>query len=263
METIEITSGKGVNANTYVITIFTRAEFCTERFDYNPGEHALFAGPTQNGKTTLAFELAEQVISPELPIIVAVSKPRDPTTTKFSTRLGLERIDEWPPPPVKIFGDKPSGHVLWPKFGNLHEDAENCARVHRSMLAERYSAAAKSTRRKPVAGILMMDDTVTLSKVMKLDREMTTYLTMAGAMDLGMWVFVQKPTGAGETALWAYGNSEHVFLFSDPDRRNQQRYDEIGGFDPNIVTAACAILKPYQCLYLRRTGRQICIVDSK
>lgn len=263
MQEITIPMGTGRTATAVPIVVFSREEFCQERFDYKAGQHVVFAGPTQNGKTTLAFQLAEEVISPDLPIIVAVSKPRDPTTTKFANRLNLKRITDWPPPPPKPFTDKPSGHILWPEFGNLETDAANCARVHREMLAERYSAAAKSTQKKPVRAILMMDDTVTLSKVMGLDREMTTYLTMAGAMELGMWVFVQKPTNAGNTAIWAYGNSEHVFLFNDPDRKNQERYDEIGGMDPRLITALAKALKPYQCLYLRRTGRQICIVDSK
>lgn len=262
MQTVQIRVGTGRNAATYTLDVMPREYFCERRFIYSAGEHVVFGGPTQNGKTTLAFQLAEPNISPELPLYVAVSKPRDPTTTKFAKKLGLPIIRSWPPPPTKYFADAPPGYVIWPEFGDLKTDAANCSAVHGEMLRERYAAAAKSTPKKPVAAILMMDDTRTLSKVMKLDSEMVIYLTMAGAMDLGMWVFVQKPTGAGETALTAYGNSEHVFLFNDPDRKNQIRYDEIGGFSPALVTAAADALKPYQALYIRRTGRQMCIVDS-
>jgi len=82
-------------------------------------------------------------------------------------------------------------------------------------------------------------------------------------MGLGMWAFVQKPTDSGRAAIWAYGASEHVFLLRDPDRRNQQRYDEIGGVDPQVVRDATNSLKPYQLLYLKRTEGFICVVDSK
>lgn len=101
------------------------------------------------------------------------------------------------------------------------------------------------------------------SKILGLDREMTTILAMSGAMGLGMWTFVQKPTDSGQAAIWAYGASEHVFLTKDPDRRNQARYNEIGGIDGNYVTQVTKSLKPYQFLYIKRTGSFVCIVDGE
>jgi hypothetical protein len=81
-------------------------------------------------------------------------------------------------------------------------------------------------------------------------------------MKLGGWYFVQKPTGSGNAAIWAYGNSYHVFLSRDKDRRNRVRYDEIGGFDRNQVSEITLRLEPYQFLYLNMDG-EMCIVDSK
>jgi len=91
---------------------------------------------------------------------------------------------------------------------------------------------------------------------------MTTHLAMAGAMKVGGWYFVQKPTGSGNAAVWAYGNSQHIFLSRDKDRRNRIRYDEIGGFDRNQVSEITLRLKPFQFLYLNGDG-EMCIVDSR
>jgi hypothetical protein len=82
-------------------------------------------------------------------------------------------------------------------------------------------------------------------------------------MNLGIWVFVQKPTNSGDTPLWAYGNAEHIFLFKDPEERNRQRFDEFGGISSGYVDDVVMQLEPYQALYIRRTGGVMCIVDKE
>lgn len=241
--------------------VFSREEFAETRWDYKAGEHVLFAGPTQNGKTSLAFELLDQCATPTLPAYVGVSKPKDPVTTREGERLGFRRVSEWPPPKKmgELFGgEKPRGYLVWPKFGDMDTDVERCAILTRKLLKDRYAAGMHDKK-----AILVMDDTVTKSKLMGLDQEMTTVLAMAGAMDIGLWVFVQKPTDSGRTALWSYGQSEHVFIAADPDRKNQLRYDEIGGVDPKILMRAATQLQPYEFIYVKRTGRFICIVGAK
>lgn len=241
--------------------VIPRDEFVSTRFDYKAGQHVVFGGPTGRGKSQLAFALLEYAATPECPAYVAVSKPHDPVTDREGRRLGFRRVDDWPPP-VKlgeVFGDKPRGYVVWPKFGDINKDVARGTDVTSRLINDRYTAGAKGKGK----GILFMDDTLIKSKVYKLDGDMRTILAMAGAMGLGMWVFVQKPTGGGETALWSYGASEHLFLFRDADARNRDRYDEIGGVDPKEVSQAVKSLQPYQSLYIKRTEGHMCIVDSK
>ena len=88
-------------------------------------------------------------------------------------------------------------------------------------------------------------------------------LTMSGAMGIGGWFFVQKPTDAGKTSLWSFSQSDHIFIAKDPEKRNRERYNEIGGFDTREVEQACMTLEPYQFLYLERTHGYMCIIDSK
>lgn len=237
--------------------VFSRQEFATERFDYHAGEHVVFGGPTQRGKTTLAFTLLEYCASPDLPAYVAVSKPRDPTTEKAIKRLNYVRVADWPAP-RKLSNWNPSGYVIWPKFGSLTQDVAKCARITSNLLNERYAAGIRNKK-----AILVMDDTMVKSKVLGLDREMTTILAMSGAMGIGQWTFVQKPTDSGSTPIWSFGASEHVFLTRDPDARNRKRYDEIGGVDPMMVARVTNNLNPYEFLYIKRTGGFMCIVGAE
>lgn len=239
--------------------VISREEFARDYFDYRAGNHVVFGGPTTGGKTTLAFQLLQYCATPELPAYVAVSKPRDETTSSWGRRLGFRRVSEWPAPRTvkELMGEKPRGYLIWPKYGDLNLDVERSAKITRTLLMERYAAGARQKQ-----AILVMDDTFVKSKILGLDKEMTTILAMAAAMGIGLWAFVQKPTGAGNTALFSYGNAEHVFLTYDPERRNQVRYDEIGGVDSKIVRDALGTLTPYQFLYIKRTGRYICIVDK-
>lgn len=239
---------------------FSRHEFASARFDYRPGEHVLFGGPTQEGKTTLAFQLLEYCATPEMPAYVAVCKPSDPVSAREGRRLGFRRVTDWPP--VKKVGEyfdgPPPGYLVWPKFGDINTDIERCASVTSRLIGDRYTAGVKNKH-----GILVMDDTMVKSKIMGLDKPMVTMLAMSGAMGIGQWVFVQKPTDSGRTALWSYGASEHLFLTHDSDRKNRQRYDEIGGVDPQFVSKVTAGLTRYQFLYIKRSGRHCCIIEAK
>lgn len=239
-----------------------RQDFCQSYFDYKAGEHAVFAGPTQSaGKTTLAFQLLEYTATPKLPAYIAVSKPKDKVTEHEGKRLGYRFVKTWPVP-ARVQDmwaeNKPSGFVIWPDFGDIDADVDRAAKVTSDLLKDRYAKGVKDE-----AGILVMDDTVVKSKLLGLDRYMTTHIAMAGAMKLGGWYFVQKPTGSGDAAIWAYGNSEHIFISRDRDKRNRIRYDQIGGFDSHQVDEISKRLRPYQFLYLKRTGNYICVVDSK
>jgi hypothetical protein len=242
--------------------VIGRHEFAEYYFHYKPGQHVLFAGPTQlAGKTTLAFQLLEYAATPDCPAYVAVSKPTDAVTEREGKRLGYRFVTEWPVPSrVQDMWarEKPRGYIIWPKFGDIDSDVDRAAAVTAALLRDRYAAGV---RKKP--GILVMDDTVVKSKLLKLDRYMTTHIAMAGAMKLGGWYFVQKPTGSGDAAIWSYGNSAHIFLSRDGDKKNRDRYDEIGGFDSHQVAEITQRLTAYQFLYLRREKAQMCIVDSK
>lgn len=243
------------------LLVVPREEFASQRFGYKPGHHVVFAGPTQRaGKTTLAFKLLEYTATPQFPAYVAVSKPEDKVTREEGARLGFRRTPIWPPAPKirEMFPDqRPPGYLVWPEMNDPATAEYNAALLTKTLLDHTYANGAKHK-----VCILVLDDTVVKSKVLMLDREMVRMLTMSGAMGIGAWVFMQKPSDAGKTALWSYPNAEHVFISKDPVKRNRDYYNDIGGFDGTMVAHATMMLKPYQFLYLERSHGYICVVDA-
>jgi hypothetical protein len=251
--------------NTDGITVISRRVFARDYFDCKPGEHVVFGGPSTRGKTSLAFDLLEYTTNPDFPGYVAVSKPDDPVTAKRGRDLGYRRVTEWPPPrkiqEIELFGGRrPSGYLIWPPFGDLNTDMIRCAAITEKLLMERYSSGAN--HKKNSGGILVMDDTMVKAKIMGLDSHMVTILAMAGAMKLGLWVFVQKPTDSGRTPLWAFENCSHLFLTKGGDAQMLKRYVEIIGDKGPIVKQIIPQLKPFEFLYVHKKEGFMCIVGA-
>jgi hypothetical protein len=247
------------------MTVIARHPFCRDYFDYKPGQHGVFAGPSTFGKTTLAFDCLEYIASPSMPAYVAVSKPRDKTTQERGQALGFRRVEEWPPP-VKfgeieaLGGQKPPGYLVWPHMGDLETDIQKCAELTRKLLMERYAAGA-NPKSKP--GILVMDDTMIKAKLLGLDKEMVVILAMAAAMGLAMWTFVQRPSDSGRTPLWSYEMSIHCFFFKGGDKRMMARYMEIAGEHGPTLRRVIPTLEPFQSVYLNKLDNTMCIVGAK
>lgn len=251
--------------HTSGLTLVTRRAFVRD-FPYEQGEHTVFGGRSTGGKTSLAFDLMEYICTPDWPGYVAQSKPDDRVTRERGAQLNFRTVSEWPPMPklgeVKAFGgQKPSGYIVVPHFGSLHEDMERCAVLTETLLMERYSAGADSKRRKP--GILMMDDTMVKAKMMGQDSNMVTILAMGGAMGLALWVFIQRPADSGRTALWAFENATHIFLTKGGDKQMMKRYMEILGEHGPLALQVLPTLAEYQFLYYHRVKGYLCIVDAK
>lgn len=241
---------------------YPRHYFARYCFDYTPGEHVVFGGPTQiSGKTQLAFDLLEFTATPDDPAFVAVSKPKDPVTSYYAKQYDWRVVRQWPPPKQfkEFFGHKYSGYVVWPKFGDLDRDASNAQDILGRMMRDLYAQAAG---KKPKHGIVVMDDTRDKEKVIGLKMEMTQYLAMSGAMGLGEWCFVQKGSQQGDTMQMAYPNAAHCFLFYDPTVRGREYYGDIGGVDPDYLDMVLRKLKKRQALYIKRSGPELAIIDS-
>jgi len=81
-----------------------------------------------------------------------------------------------------------------------------------------------------------------------------------------MWSLVQR---GRFVSYHVYDQAEHVFMFYDPDRNNQQRYSEIGDVDAKELVALSRQLNTQtvadgstisEALYFRRSGNQLAIV---
>ncbi len=247
----------------YGLTVIPRKIFASNYFHYKGGEHVVFGGPSKHGKTELAFDLLAVVATPELPAYVAVSKPTDKVTSQRGKELHFRFVSDWPVPRKvnELWDGRPPGYVIWPHFGDINKDFQNAAAITARLMADRYTASAR--KKKHSAGILVMDDTMVKAKVMGLDNQMVTILAMAGAMEIGLWVFVQKPTDSGRTPLWAYENGDHYFFGKGGDQRMLYRYMQVGSAGEKAATVVEVIpqLGMYQFLYLHE--EEICIIDAK
>lgn len=239
---------------------FSRNEFCEFRFDYRPGEHVVFGGPSTRGKTRLAFNLLRYCATTTLPAYVAVSKPDDRESAEQGAMLGFRRVGQWPPP--KKMGEllpegKPRGFLVWPRLGNAETDIQVLAKITSDLINETYSGGVHKKH-----AILVMDDTMVKAKVLGLDNSMVTVLAMGGAMGIGLWIFVQKPTDSGRVTLWGYENATHLFLTKGGDARMLQRYKEIAGENGPKIGAVLPTLKDYEFLYLHKYQGWMCVVSA-
>lgn len=243
------------------IEVIPRQEFIDE-WDYQDGQHVTMLGPTQRGKTTLAIQLLGKSATPDRKAVLLAGKPpgRDKVMGEAAKNLNLRVVEEWPPLP-SYKDRKRNGFVLRPKQGlrDLDEDRENVRSNFRRALMSNYAS------KKPV--ITVVDEAHHVQNDLKLKNEYEAPL-MRGAPVNSEWSLIQR--GRWMSYL-CYDAPEHVFIFYDPDISNQRRYSEIGGVDPEFIRHVVKNLKTYrtpngmtvsECLYIRRSGPQLYIVDT-
>lgn len=229
------------------VEVVSRDEFLTRRFSYKAGQHVTFLGRTDSGKTTLAYQLIEQVASPKLPAMSLVVKPKSPTVDKWRERLGHPLTRQWPPA-MRAFRAKPPGWIFWPKhsFDPEKDDV---------MLEERMRDALREAY-KNGKRIVFADETLGLSDL-KLDRMLVALWTRGREMGTGLWAATQKPS---HIPLYAYNQATHLFLAYESDERGRQRFSELAGFDKKLITKLVLGLQKWEWLYINQDNRTMCIV---
>lgn len=232
---------------------------------YKHGEHGVIGGPTTRGKTTLMFDLLPHIASPTSPAYVIVSKPRDKVSEERGHALGYRRTSEWPPPrkigEIEAFGgQKPPGYLIWATGGDLHSDMERGAELTETVLLGLYTS---TSREKTLhGGVIVLDDTMVKARLQGQDTNMVMMLAMSGALKLGIWLFLQKPTDSGRTPLWAFENATHLFFTRGGDKRMLQRYREVLGEFGDKALLIIPTLKDYEFLYVHRYEGYMCIVGA-
>lgn len=240
-----------------------RDEFIADYWDYRIGEHVSFVADTQMGKTTLAFQLMQLDTRPEGPQgLIFVMKPDDPTVRDWIKPLGYKRIKSWPPPLTHGRLPKvrqPAGWVLWPSLGDIEDDDDILYREFAHALGDSYRAGA----RKGGARRILFCDEILGMVDLGLKSRLNKIWQQGSGMRLGLWAATQRPFTAPPHM---YSAARHLFIAVDQDKRNRDRFREIGGVDPDVIAyytdPANEQMAIFEFLYINRRDRTIAIIEA-
>lgn len=253
------------------IAYLPRPEYLNGGFDYEGGEHVVFAEPTQQGKTHLLWQMLDSAMRqhPELAVLTLMAKSRDPATRMWAEQLGLKIIDSWPPPGRLPFQAKPRGYVLWPK----HPYGPGITVQHRRDHVARILRAGMEAQFRQGGAITVADDAHELALI-GLNPEMEEQLTAGAGGGAGLWIANQKTSGTKQASLTTYAWSAptHFLLGHEPIGENRRRFADIGNVEPGMVAQTVASLQIHRIqtprgfknisdkLYIRKDGPYFAIV---
>lgn len=203
-------------------------------WDYQPGQHAAWFEPTQQGKTFHEWQCLEMALlqNPGLRAVVLMPKSRSPATRRWAERLGFQIISDWPPP-ARWGRRPPPGYVLWPEHltGVPPEvNRKHLGGVFRKAMTAQYRAGESLT---------VADDAHILAPLLGLNTEFEELLTAGAEGGAGLWLAAQKTSGSratGSLTTFAYSQPDQFFLGYEPIEINRQRFNDIGGVDHGVVS---------------------------
>jgi hypothetical protein len=238
--------------------------------DYTPS-HVTLIGPTQRGKTTLCFQLLKAIMAlhPDWKVVVLHGKikGRDHTMEKAAKENRYRIITRYPPGPTlrpSKMKRRVRGYILRP----LKKDDVSAAEEEK-MLKTEYAKALRSnyhyTGKK--VKITLVDERAQADKDLRLTDQLDAPL-QRGLPHNPEWNNIQR--GAW-VSYHCYDAPEHMFIYHDDHESNRKRYSEFGCADPEVIFRLVSKLETKkvktggtisQCLYMRRSDRYMCIVDT-
>lgn len=215
-------------------------DFRSYVWDWRQNQHVGLVGPTEQGKTNLAYHLLEA----RKYVTYLAIKTKDETLGAFAAHGGYVRIADWPPTKGRwIFkreasaGEMPR-RLLWPDATQL--DSETRQReVFRRALADIYADGGWCT---------VFDDYWYLAHILGFEKDTKKFLANARSNDIPMVVCTQRP--AGNRLVELFDQSTHLFFFRDNDEPNLKRIGGVGWLSSDLIRGFVARLERYQFLYV-------------
>lgn len=220
-------------------------------FKWRQDQHAGIIGPTDTGKTNLAYQILPK--QPYRTIFGLKAKDRTLqaliTKSAVSSEFGRYKVfPEW-----KAEGSNVSPRrLLWPK-AHLSDMAAMMSvdARHPSIVARIFADAMAAIYRDP-GWCVFADDLWFMCNVLGLEQLVKIYLMMARSLPVPLLVASQRPSWI---PLEVYDQSSHLFFARDNDENNLSRISGIAWLSAEDIVRIVANLPAYQFLYLNvRTG---------
>lgn len=240
--------------------------------NYTPS-HVTFIGPTQRGKTTLCFELLHAVLAahPKWRVCTLHGKikGRDKTIDEWAKKSNYRVVKSYPPGVAirpKNWKRNTRGVILRP----LRK--EESAREEERVLKQEFTKAIRKNyhstgAKKDKIVITLVDERAQADKDLKMGPELDAPL-QRGLPDNPEWNNIQRGKWV---SYHCFDAPAHIFIFKSDDSSNNERYAELGCADPKVIERVLENLKTEvvptggtisQALYIRRSDRYMCIVDT-
>lgn len=250
-----------------LVEVISRRDFLEEfGNDYQAGQHVSFFGPTGRGKSTLAYQCLQRVVSPDMQVssLHGKIKGRDPVVGRAARQLNLRVVPSIPSDARQVYDRKRkfNGYLLVP----LEKPGES-VEAENNLLRQEFGRAIhlnyKTTSRKTITHINEAHQT---QEELKL-RTACEGPLMRGGPDNAEWNEAQR---GKYLSYHTYGAPEHIFVFYDGDRDNRKRYADFGCADPDEIEWITSNLRTErsrdgrtisQCLYMRRSGGMF-VIDT-
>lgn len=225
-------------------------DFYNNVFHWQQDQHAGIIGPTDTGKTNLAYN-----ILPKQPYRTIFGlKPKDKTLQALVTKSAISRkygsykvFPEW----KKEASEVSPRRLLWPKAHLSDLGSLMSGRGSPSIVAQIFGDAMAAIYRDP-GWCVFADDLWFMCNVLGLDQLVRIYLMMARSLPVPLLVASQRPAWI---PLEVYDQSSHLFFARDNDEQNLSRISGIAYRSAEDIVRIVANLPMYQFLYLNvRTG---------
>jgi hypothetical protein len=228
-----------------------RSVFIEEFWDYHPGQHVAFVEPTGGGKTRLKYQLLgrSMELNPGLRVKVTIPKRVVLEAEAWNRALSLEETPAWPPRKRHFWESPPRGYAVWPRhlLGRPGEDPDMVLARNRAHIASVMKSAAQDSYQDGDV-IHDADDIYVQAVVLGMNEMFSEIYTNGREAGCGLWGANQKPSGTreGSVTSFFYNSPSHLLLGADPDKRNRERFGEIGGVDPGFVVNEVQHLEVHQ-----------------
>lgn len=193
---------------------------------WQQGQHRLFIGPTQSGKTLLARLHARL----RNYVVVFGTKPVDPSLDEYVAE-GYTRIEQWPPTKKQLEPDR-NGDVrliLWPKIKKRSDLRNPTIRAHYARCLDEAFIKGRWT--------LVVDEGLWMSRRdgLNLGMELGDICYGGASNKVTVMLIIQRPAGIPPIA---WSSCTDAMVFHMGGTRDVRELASLGTVDPKSAVAA-------------------------